>query len=61
MTVAIDESEFVDRIAAAVLDGRQRKRLFIRDERMMRLHAILYAQNVARKLPSLFRTDTISI
>ena len=49
----IDQSDFVDRIASAVLVGR-RKRRVIRDERMARLEATIYAQDVARKLPGLF-------
>lgn len=56
----IDESAFIDRIAAAVLAGR-RKRRIIPDEHYARLQATLKAQDVARKLPGLFRADTIRI
>jgi len=60
----MSQEAFIERIAAAVLAGRRkpaagRNRIF--GDAYESVLARRYAQDVARKLPGLFRTDTIRL
>ena len=57
----MNEGDFITRIAKAVFVGRVKNLGIPRDERYRQVEATIYAQDVARKLPGLFRTDVVRL
>lgn len=63
----IDRAAFIERIAAAVFVGRRKYSMRYPDRRPWKgdsyewVSAGAYAEDVARKLPGLFRTERIGI
>jgi hypothetical protein len=60
----MSQEAFIERIAAALLAGRRKptaRRNHIFGDAYESVLARRYAQDVARKLPGLFRTDTIQV